>query len=144
MTICVLDYNDLTPVFESSEYTVLLPELTRIGTTVLALKAFDMDPSSENSDFQISISSGDEGNIFALDITTGILTVARMMDHEVQNSFTLTANVTNHLADPELYSTTQIRIHVTDVNDNDPEFSQMFYQIRIPPPRARKGTYFWG
>ena len=132
VTIRVLDYNDLTPVFESSEYTVLLPELTRIGTTVLALKAFDMDPSGDNSDFQISISSGNEGNIFALDITTGVLTVARMMDHEVQNSFTLTANVTNHLADPELYSTTQIRIYVTDINDNDPEFSQMFYQIRIP------------
>ena len=132
VTIYILDYNDMTPVFESSEYTVLLPELTRIGTTVLALKAFDIDPSGENSDFQISISSGNEGNMFALNIRTGALTVARMMDYEGQNSFTLTANVTNHLADPELYSTTQIHILVTDINDNDPRFSQAFYQARIP------------
>ena len=37
VTINVLDYNDFTPVFESVEYAVLLPELTPVGTTVLTL-----------------------------------------------------------------------------------------------------------
>jgi len=139
ITISVLDYNDFTPVFESSDYTVLLPELTPIGTTVLTLKAFDMDPSGQNSDFQISISSGNEDNMFTLEPATGILTVARMLNYEVQTSFILTANVSNHLADPELYSTCQISISVADQNDNDPEFTQTFYRVSIPESTP-KGT----
>lgn len=139
ITITVQDYNDFTPVFESSDYTVLLPELTPIGTTVLILKAFDMDPSGQNSDFQINISSGNEDNMFTLEPATGILTVARMLNYEVQTSFILTANVSNHLADPELYSTCQISISVADQNDNDPEFTQTFYRVSIPESTP-KGT----
>ena len=132
VTINVLDYNDFTPVFESVEYAVLLPELTPVGTTVLTLKAFDMDPSGQNSNLQISISSGNEDGMFALDPSTGALTVARMLNYELQTSFILIANVSNHLADPELYSTCQINISVADQNDNDPEFSRAFYRVSIP------------
>ena len=132
VTINVLDYNDFTPVFESLDYAVLLPELTPVGTTVLTLKAFDLDPSGQNSNLQINISSGNEDGMFALDPSTGALTVARMLNYELQTSFILIANVSNHLADPELYSTCQINISVADQNDNDPEFSRAFYRVSIP------------
>ena len=132
VTVQVTDYNDFPPVFESPFYSVSLSELSPVGTTILMLAALDADPPGENSQFEIVISEGDEGGIFTLNPQTGALTIATMLDFEAQSYFVLTANVTNHLASPELYSTAEVLIEVIDENDNDPEFSQMFYQVQIP------------
>ena len=132
VTVQVIDHNDITPVFESTLYSVSVSELVPVGTTILTLRAFDRDPPGENSDVEITVAQGNEGGMFALEPLSGALTILQTLDSETQSTFTLIANVTNNLASPKLFSTAEIIITILDVNDNNPEFSQMFYQIQIP------------
>ncbi len=132
LTVQVTDYNNFPPVFDSPEYVVTLSELTHVGTTIMILGATDRDLPGDNSEVGITITSGDRDGNFALDPSTGALTVNRMLDYEDRIMFVLTANATNYLASPELFSTAKVFISVTDENDNEPEFTEVFYQVQIP------------
>ena len=133
MTINVLDSNDVPPMFESLEYTVSISELTPLQTTILTLRAYDGDQPGINTDFEITLNTeGNEMGNFNLDPSTGALTVSRSLDNEIQNSYLLTANVTNHIASPQLYSTAEIHVELVDENDNSPQFIQMVYQVQVP------------
>ena len=136
VTIVVLDYNDFPPEFESQLYSLTISELIPVGTGLLTLRAFDGDAPGINSEFEISITEGNEGGRFNFDPQTGELSVVGSLDFEQQSVHFLTANVTNHLASPELYSTAVVVVTLIDENDNNPVFSQMFYSVQIPESTA--------
>ncbi len=134
MTINILDANDNPPVFESESYSVVLSESLPPGSTLAILQAFDADEvASSSSEFTISLShEGNEMGDFTVDPSTGALSLAAMLDYEVNSSRVLTAVVSNDRAMPMLSSSAQILVTLIDENDNSPQFSEMFYRISIP------------
>lgn len=74
--IYIEDENDHAPQFEYSFYQASIPEDLAPGSTVLQVKAFDMDGSSPNNVVVYRIQTGAEDK-FILDATSGVIRVAQ-------------------------------------------------------------------
>ena len=111
--VSVEDVNDNSPVFSSSQYTAQFREDAPIGYVVERLSAMDNDTNDQLT-FTL-LSAGP----FALNRSTGVLTVASALDYEQQQSYRLTASVSDGLHS----STASVIIAITDVNDNSPIFN---------------------
>jgi protocadherin Fat 4 len=127
LTITVTDYNDNYPSFSSDEYNILLSEFTPIGTSILTLYTYDGDTSGINSNTLLQIVEGNE--FFTL--SDNVIFLSQTLDREVNSSIKLSIRASNNMAMPQLYSTSIVFITVLDVNDNDPEFSKVFYVADI-------------
>ena len=132
VTVIVADYNDFAPTFDSQVYEISLSELTQVGTPLLTFNIYDHDSLGVNSEFQLQIVRGDNDGIFEINPEEQRLYLNSSLDFESRREYILTINVSNHLARPELYSTTEVRISILDENDNAPSFSMPYYQLAIP------------
>lgn len=114
ITIEVTDQND-APSFSQPAYAFALPENSAAGTAVGTLAATDPDAGQTLS---YAIASGNVGNAFAIDATTGAITVAdpSTLDFETTPSVTLTVSVTDS-GTPALSDTATVTITLTDAND---------------------------
>ncbi|CAN8013004.1 unnamed protein product, partial [Ixodes pacificus] len=66
-----------------------------VGFTVLHIIATDTD-SRDNKRVSYVINSGNEKGHFALDVNTGVLTVAKPLDREDVHHFVLNVSVSDH------------------------------------------------
>ena len=136
VTIIVTDENDNAPIFTPGQtVTAEIPESrTDADGTILTITASDLDGSDENKDLTYSIVSGNTGNAFIIDPSSGEIRVADGVDlnYDVTTadptptrSYTLMIGVTDGLDDTGATDTTadamlEVTINITDVNDNDP------------------------
>lgn len=92
------DINDNRPQFEKVDCTGHVPRYVPIGTEILTLSAIDFDASNIIS---YRIVSGNEDNCFALDSTSGVLSVTcDLMDVQVgERMLNVTATDGTHFAD---------------------------------------------
>ncbi|XP_033122343.1 protocadherin-15-like [Anneissia japonica] len=128
VTITVLDVNDNGPTFEKSTYTVMVMENSPI-TDVVTVKATDSDIETN---IRYMIVSGDT-NIFALDSTSGDLSVLAPLDYEEQKMYTLTISATDiDQQDANLVAMTTVVVQVQNQNDNVPQFQKPFYRGSVP------------
>nr|XP_027212848.1 protocadherin Fat 3-like [Penaeus vannamei] len=67
---------------------------------------------------------------FTIDDTEGVVSLARPLDREVRDSFTLTVRAQDHGV-PPLSSTTLLTVLVADVNDNPPEFVRKLQETTV-------------
>ncbi|PAA76013.1 hypothetical protein BOX15_Mlig014756g1 [Macrostomum lignano] len=117
--IIINDVNDNSPMFTKKTYEVEVPENTLIGATIFNLTATDED---KNHDFK-----------FALETTTpeearrhfgvqpsGRVVVLNSLDYEFQRQFNLHLKV----YEGELTDTAILKVTVTDVNDNPPQYKE--------------------
>ena len=130
VTISIIDVNDNIPLLSAPYYHLLLSEATPLDTVILTLSAYDLDSPGINSQTLISLSQ--DSNQFSLDPITGAVTLTQPLDRERDSSLQLIVNVSNERANPVLYSTATISITVLDINDNAPEFSQVYYSVDVP------------
>lgn len=131
VTIVIGDVNDNPPSFQSTQYSLVISELTPPHILLLTLAAYDLDSLGVNSEFQFSITEGNEGGNFTLDPLTGELTVAGVLDYEEETVIVLTVMVTNHLATPPLHSEAEVRVELQDENDHSPQFAEDYYQSEV-------------
>ena len=121
ITINVDDLNDNSPVI-TSEQVFYINENSGSDASVGTVAATDKDITSTT--FQDwTITNGNTGNAFALDTSTGAITVAisPALDYESENkSYTLTLTVSDGTQISEQETLT---INVNDVNDNRPTIS---------------------
>ncbi|HEX5065660.1 MAG TPA: cadherin domain-containing protein, partial [Myxococcota bacterium] len=108
-----VDLTDANEVPDLADATFALAENSAAGTAVATLAATDPDAGST---FTYSILSGNTGGAFALDPTTGEITVANTsaLDFETTPSFTLTVQVTDAGG---LTDTATITVDLTDANE---------------------------
>ncbi|MBC6400968.1 MAG: cadherin repeat domain-containing protein [Ekhidna sp.] len=92
-----------------SDQTFSVAEDAANGTAVGTVKATDAD----KDDLTFSITSGNMGDVFAIEGTTGKLATAGALDYETTQSYTLTVSV----SDGELSNKANITVNVTDVAD---------------------------
>lgn len=134
----VTDINDETPQFSfpaaGSYPDVTLAEHTQFSTFVAEVVATDGDIGS-NAVLNFSL-SGDNGKLSIETFTRGadvyvgrILTIPPL-DFETQRDYTLNVTVFDE-GMPSLSSTTTIIVHITDSNDNAPQFNQSQYSASV-------------
>ncbi|HEX5068161.1 MAG TPA: cadherin repeat domain-containing protein, partial [Myxococcota bacterium] len=118
-----VDLNDANEVPDLADAVFALAENSAAGIVVGSVAATDPDAGST---FTYSILAGNSGGAFALDPTTGQLTVANptALDFETTPSFTLTVQVTDSGG---LTDNATITVNLTNVNEapvlNDAAFS---------------------
>ncbi|XP_072941019.1 cadherin-87A [Epargyreus clarus] len=107
-----------------------LPEDTAVGTPVYQLKGID----PENGPLRYSIS----GQYFSVDPITGVVTLAKTLDREEQDSLEVIISITDDgLANTEPNTVSLRRvIPVKDVNDNPPVFHNRPYIVNISEATA--------
>uniref|UniRef100_A0A672NR65 Protocadherin-16 n=1 Tax=Sinocyclocheilus grahami TaxID=75366 RepID=A0A672NR65_SINGR len=75
------------------------------------------------------ISSGDPQRLFSIDSQSGIITTGQPLDHESLSYAIL--NIQFHTGTLPIYSSAQVNISITDVNDNPPVFQKTSEHITI-------------
>ena len=129
LTITVLDANDFDPVFDQVLYSTSIPERTEIGTPFLTLRATDAD-SGSNADLRYHVADSAVLTAFGVNMTSGIIYVAGILDFESVTFYSFEVIVTD-LGTPSRNASTRVEIAVTDSNDFPPVFNQSEYLASI-------------
>nr|DAA06601.1 TPA_inf: protocadherin gamma a7 isoform [Anolis carolinensis] len=120
----VLDANDNAPVFSQPIYEVTIKENIPKGSTVAFVSATDLDEGL-NGEVKYTIRKITKSDfpLFLLNSTTGEIILTGRLDYEVSSlhEFEVEAKDGGRLND-----ISKVVIHVTDVNDNAPEFAITF------------------
>nr|AUG84445.1 fat [Platynereis dumerilii] len=125
--INVLDSNDNAPSFTTASLVRQIEEDTRIGTSVITVRATDPD-SGPNGQLTYSIIRQEpRGNHFVIDPDSGLVRTASAIDREQVSSFKLTIQATDQALQVTSRKSAlkQVTIIVVDVNDNSPRFVSM-------------------
>ncbi len=106
------------PVFQSEPYVFSLPENSAVATVVGQTPALDQDTTAPNNTLTWAIISGNASGAFAINPTTGAISVANStpLNFETTTSFTLGISVTDG-GTPTGSDTSTVTINVTDVNE---------------------------
>lgn len=127
--VTIEDENDNTPVFESVPHTGQVQENSPAYTSVLRLPARDAD-SGFNGALTFAL-IGDSRALRAFIVSSfGDILTRQLLDREVQATYRLTVEVRDG-GQPPLSNTTLVTIHITDIVDSPPVFSQLAYEALI-------------
>ncbi|KAL0175761.1 hypothetical protein M9458_028091, partial [Cirrhinus mrigala] len=118
--INVEDSYDNAPWFTSSQYTARVFETAAIGSSVLQVNALDKDKGL-NAEILYSIDSGNHGNSFNIDQSSGIVSVARELDREYKDQYELIIKASDK-GEPPLTAVTAVKITVTISDNTNPKF----------------------
>ncbi|CAG9785812.1 unnamed protein product [Diatraea saccharalis] len=130
VSISIMDVNDNPPSFKTGScYPLSVPE-NNDAEVIHTVAAMDKDIGA-NGIITYSITSGNNGNKFFIDSTSGKLT-AKSLDRETQSKYHLTITAFDHGSPVALQGSCNITIIVEDQNDNDPVFDTGHYSAAIP------------
>ncbi|XP_070180186.1 protocadherin-11 X-linked-like [Littorina saxatilis] len=127
--ISVLDVNDFPPLFSTNTATRHVFENSSTGTSVYTFNATDRDGGPPNNDVYYLISSGSNDQ-FAVDSSTGELTVIRSLDREKVASYSLVVLAIDRGVPPKS-GTATLSVMIDDVNDVAPVFSQSSITVDV-------------
>uniref|UniRef100_A0A674J403 Cadherin domain-containing protein n=1 Tax=Terrapene triunguis TaxID=2587831 RepID=A0A674J403_9SAUR len=125
LQVTVTDVNDNRPVFKENDIEVSIPENAPVGTSVSQLHATDADLGSNaqiHFFFSNQISSLAK-RLFALDNTTGLITIKEPLDREESPVHKLTVLASDGSSIP---SRATVTVNITDINDNVPSIDTRY------------------
>ncbi|NXC73566.1 CDHR2 protein, partial [Anhinga anhinga] len=130
LSLTIQDLPNLDPRFLNEPYSGSVPENCSLGTTVLTVTAMDRD-TGVNDNIFYSITNASVP--FAINATTGTITVSGPLDHEQLPSEEVLLEVTACEKNLDIHSkvaqaSTLVAVMVTDINDNKPQF----YHCSLP------------
>ncbi|XP_051925278.1 protocadherin-15-like isoform X2 [Hippocampus zosterae] len=108
--------NQSPPRFPRQRYSLEISEAMRTGASLLNLQATDR----EGDAIVYRIDGGDQREQFLLESGSGYLVLAKPLDRETLDHYTLVVTASDEM--PDGTSSATVNIVVTDVNDNDPLF----------------------
>ncbi|XP_067261327.1 protocadherin-23 isoform X2 [Chanodichthys erythropterus] len=136
ITVNILQSDQPPALFQKAHYTFSISEDAPVGSTVGLVQA--VIPANSVEVVSYVISSGDLQGLFSVDAQTGIITTAQPLDHESLSYVILTIQF--HTGTHPIYSSAQVNVSITDVNDNPPVFPKTAEHITIshntPPGTA--------
>lgn len=110
--------NNAPPKFRYTEYTSELEENTAPGKAVVTVNA------ESCSSVVYEIIHGDDNSTFSINPNSGVLSNKISFDYEKDQFFNLTVQGTNMVG---ATATTNVLVHIVDINDNRPEFLKPVY-----------------
>ncbi|XP_062443695.1 cadherin-related family member 2 [Rhea pennata] len=124
LSVTIRDLPNLDPYFLNEPYSGSVPENCPLGTSVLTVTATDRDTGVKD---EISYSITDASVPFAINATTGTITVTAPLDREQLPNEELLLEVMAWEKNLDIYGnvakiSTQVTVTVADVNDNKPQF----------------------
>ena len=130
LTVDVTDSNDNDPVFEpSSVYAASPMETTTIGSTILHVRATDVD-SAPNAAVSYQLHT-DAPSLLTINSPSGEILLGRGgFDHEQNASFEFEVLAVDS-GSPSRTSTAMVFLTVVNVNDNPPVFSEQLYETFV-------------
>ncbi|NXP33060.1 PCD23 protein, partial [Leiothrix lutea] len=136
VTVNILQTVLVPAIFERSRYSFSVPEDAPEDSVIGTIKA--REPPNSLQVVSYKICSGDPHGKFSIDPQFGIIRTKKLLDHEAQSVVVLT--VQSQLGNSPVYSSTQVNISVTDINDNPPVFPTKSDKVTIshtqPPGTA--------
>ncbi|KAK0144536.1 Protocadherin alpha-7 [Merluccius polli] len=121
VNIDIIDVNDNAPEIEVMSYSKALPEDSKSGTTVAVITVKDSDSGingkvicSINPDVPFTLTPSVQTNMYSVVTKT-------LLDREKQSQYDVTISAKD-AGEPTLSSEKTIRIDISDVNDNSPQF----------------------
>ncbi|XP_006891262.1 PREDICTED: uncharacterized protein LOC102854709 [Elephantulus edwardii] len=133
VSVIIEDINDNPPRFTHDSIVLQINEFAIRGSRFGLESAIDADVG-RNSLQSYLLSSNEHFSLMVKDKTKGKnapeLVLEKPLDREQQSSHLLVLTALDG-GDPVLMGTTQIRIQVTDANDNPPVFSQDEYRVTL-------------
>ncbi|KAF7206514.1 protocadherin Fat 3-like [Nothobranchius furzeri] len=136
--VAVEDTNDNIPYFTSTIYDATAYETFPVGSSVLQVTALDKD-NGINGQLIYTIEAGNNGGVFAIDNTTGVIFIAKNLDLTSLGFYTLTVRATDG-GFPPLTATASVRISLILSDFSKPKFSQKEYQAEIME-NSKLGTH---
>uniref|UniRef100_A0A672QZX2 Protocadherin Fat 1-like n=1 Tax=Sinocyclocheilus grahami TaxID=75366 RepID=A0A672QZX2_SINGR len=131
ISIQVKDVNDNRPLFESNPYEAFVVENLPGATSVIQVKATDLD-SGTNGHVVYNLDSNQEtrdiAELFAINSETGWITTLKELDREKKNKYTVSILATDRGDKVQLMASTKVDVTVVDVNDNPPRFTAEIYK----------------
>ncbi|XP_072336405.1 cadherin EGF LAG seven-pass G-type receptor 2 isoform X1 [Scyliorhinus torazame] len=129
VTVQVVDVNDNAPIFVSTPFQSTVLENVPIGYSIIHVQAIDAD-SGNNSRLGYRLIETPPDFPFSINNNTGWIVVASELDRETTDFYNFAVEARDQ-GSPPMSSSASVSITVLDVNDNNPEFSQKMYQIRL-------------
>ncbi|XP_066185619.1 protocadherin gamma-B5-like [Sylvia atricapilla] len=131
--VSIEDVNDNSPVFSKASLDLEIGEWTLPGARFPLEIARDADAGS-NSLLTYQLTSHPSFSLTMKEKAGGKkqpeLVLERALDREKQNSFELVLTAVDG-GEPARSGTVQVRINVTDLNDNPPVFGKSLYEARV-------------
>ncbi|XP_078301800.1 protocadherin-23 [Panthera onca] len=135
LQVRVLDDNDHGPSFPTLHYQASVREDAEVGTVVLVLSAVDKDEGL-NGQTEYFL-EGEASGTFTIDSVAGALRTCHALDREARSQHTFRAVARDCSVQGSRSTTVIIKVHVMDVNDNDPVWEQnpfeIFLSAQSPP-----------
>ena len=125
VVITVTDVNDNSPECTPSTHYATLREDAVSGTFVVDASCSDKD-SGVNGQITYSIPSGSPFQVNS----TGTLTTSGTLDYETTTSYSVTVSVRDG-GSPANTASVEVRVTVTDINENAPVFSNQISSINV-------------
>ncbi|KAM9408206.1 cadherin EGF LAG seven-pass G-type receptor 2 [Pholidichthys leucotaenia] len=129
VTVQVLDVNDNAPIFVSTPFQATVLENVPLGYSIIHIQAVDAD-SGENSRLQYCLTDTTPNFPFSINNSTGWIVVAAELDRESVDFYNFGVEARDH-GYPVMSSSASISMTILDVNDNNPEFTQKAYYMRL-------------
>ncbi|XP_017260678.1 protocadherin Fat 1a isoform X3 [Kryptolebias marmoratus] len=129
LDVKILDANDNSPQFLQDFYSVEISENTPVGTEIIQVDSTDKD-RGDNGIVAYSILGGTDH--FAINETTGVVTVTKPLDREHYPFYVLKIVARDQaVSEPQLVSTVPLKITLEDVNNNPPKFVPPNYRVKV-------------
>ncbi|KAJ8339991.1 hypothetical protein SKAU_G00346240 [Synaphobranchus kaupii] len=129
----VQDINDNPPEFLHGPYYARVPERSSVGTSVIQVTATDADDPTYGNSARLVYSILQGQPYFSVEPQTGIIrTALPNMDREARQEYNVVIQAKDmggHMGG--LSGTTEVKITLTDVNDNPPKFPQSTYTMSV-------------
>ncbi|XP_062419885.1 LOW QUALITY PROTEIN: cadherin EGF LAG seven-pass G-type receptor 2 [Pungitius pungitius] len=129
VTVQVLDVNDNAPIFVSTPFQATVLENVPPGYSIIHIQAVDAD-SGDNSRLEYRLTETTPNFPFTINNSTGWLVVASELDRESVDFYNFGVEARDH-GYPVMSSSASISMTILDVNDNNPEFTQKGYYMRL-------------
>lgn len=122
--VIVQNANDEVPSFQESEYNIGIAEDAEINKPLAAIVARDADGDTPS----YSITSGDGGNIFKIDSSTGVLSLRQSVKGK-QTQYSLQVRATD--TQNGRYDEVRVIVNIEDINDNRPLFTKCPSRVSV-------------
>ncbi|XP_043548676.1 protocadherin-16-like [Chiloscyllium plagiosum] len=116
------------PLFEQAQYFFTIPEDVRRGSHIGSVRAINSPGHSDSISY--TISSGDPNGYFAIGVSSGLIQTSIPLDHESHPVVILDVQASS--GSPPAYSSTKVKITISDINDNTPTFPTSSESILVP------------